>query len=104
LLKKRFTFNPNSINVDFEKSAFNAVQKIFGVGVEIYGCYFHLYQNFFKHVRKMEFYIMYLTDTYLKQCFLITQALAFLPSKDVYSGFLKVKQFCAENFAQFMPF
>jgi hypothetical protein len=41
-------------------------------------------QNFFKHVRKMEFYIMYLTDTHVKQCFLFLQALAFLPSLDVF--------------------
>ena len=104
MLKKRLTSNPNSINVDFEKAVFNAVQKTFGAGVEIYGCYFHLSQNFFKHVRKMEFYIMYLTDTHVKQCFLFTQALAFLPSKDVLSGFLIVKQFCIENCARFMPF
>jgi hypothetical protein len=52
----------------------------------------------------MEFYIIYLTDSHVKKCFLFTQALAFLISKDMLSGFLIVKQFCGENCAQFMPF
>jgi hypothetical protein len=44
--KKHLNAYPNSINVDFERAVFNAVGKVFGNDVEIYGCYFHLSQNF----------------------------------------------------------
>jgi hypothetical protein len=46
LNKKHLNAYPNSINVDFEREVFNAVSKVFGNDFEIYGCYFHLSQNF----------------------------------------------------------
>jgi hypothetical protein len=104
MIYKRINGYPKSINVDFERDVFNAVSYLFGANVDIYGCYFHLSQNFFKHVRNTGFYIPYQTNAFFKKCFLYTQSSAFLPPADVVNGFLKVKLFCYKNCPEFMKF
>ncbi|RNA32248.1 hypothetical protein BpHYR1_049995 [Brachionus plicatilis] len=48
-IKSLINKDPKSVNVDFEKAVFNALSSVF-LGVHIYGCYFHLTQNFW-HIR-----------------------------------------------------
>ncbi len=104
MIKKHLNAYPSSHNVGFERALFNAVGKVFGNDVEIYGCYFHLSQNFFKHVKNLGLYVLYKTDFRFKHCFLLTQSLAFIPTDDVLEGFLKVKSNCLKNCAAFEPY
>jgi hypothetical protein len=77
---------PLSFNVDFELATFNAVKFIFGHDVQIYGCYFHLSQSFFRNVQLNGLIV-----------FFNTQALAFLPIDDVTKGFELLRDYCNKN-------
>ena len=104
MIFKRVTSSPTSFNVDFELAVFSAAKKVFGTNIEIYGCYFHLSQSFFRNVQQKGFYIMFVTKPFFKKCFLLTQALAFLPIEDVLSGFLEVKNFAKTNCTEYLDF
>ena len=50
LIQAKAGIKPESVTMDFEKGAMNAVQVKFP-GCEVHGCYFHLSQNIFRHVQ-----------------------------------------------------
>ena len=97
LIKNLITSMPQSFNVDFELATFNAVKEVFGPNIEIYGCYFHLSQSFFRNVQLKGFINYFRNDKEFRKCFNLSQALAFLPIKDVKTGFDFLKQYVHEN-------
>ena len=103
MIEKRVTSPPTSINVDFELAVFNAVKKVFE-SVDIYGCYFHLSQSFFRNIQQKGFYITYVTKPLFKKCFLLTQALAYLPIHDVITGFTKVHEYATTKCPEYLEF
>ena len=88
---------PLTFNVDFELATFNAVKFIFGPDVQIYGCYFHLSQSFFRNVQLKGLIVFFNTEKEFKKCFLLSQALAFLPIDDVTKGFELLRDYCYKN-------
>ncbi len=78
LIKKNIDIDPKSISVDFEKAVFKAVVKVFPL-IIIYGCFFHLSQNFFKHVQQYNCLAIFYSCPEFRQTFNLCQALAFLP-------------------------
>ena len=50
MIKDVIKILPLAMNMDFEKAAMHAVQFVFKC--LIYGCFFHLSQNFFKKVQE----------------------------------------------------
>lgn len=97
LIKGFLTSMPLSFNVDFELATFNAVKFIFGHDVQIYGCYFHLSQSFFRNVQLKGLIVFFNTEKEFKKCFLLSQALAFLPIDDVTKGFELLRDYCNKN-------
>ena len=88
---RKITFIPKSFNVDFELATFKAVRKVFGK-IEICGCYFHLSQSFYRNILLKGFVNEYRNNKTFKNCFLLTQALAFLRIDDVKKGFNLLKK------------
>jgi hypothetical protein len=78
LILPHLTSQPVSINVDFELASFNAVKKVFENLVQIYGCYFHLSQSFFRNVQLEGLLVAYRTNKNVQLCFQLCQALSFL--------------------------
>jgi len=42
----------NRVVMDFEKSAINAIRTVFGVNLEITGCFFHLFKSVMRKIQK----------------------------------------------------
>ena len=87
LIKHFLTSLPESFNVDFELATFSAVRQVFGSNVQIYGCYFHLSQSYFRNLQIKGLINHFRNDKEFKQCYNLSQALAFLPIGDVKEGF-----------------
>ena len=104
MISKRIVNMPTSINVDFELAVFNAVKNVFGSTIQIYGCYFHLSQSFFRKVQQKGLFIKYVTQPSFKKCFLMTQALAYLPIEDVIEGFIVLKNFATDKCIEYLDF
>jgi len=64
----------------------------------IYGCFFHLSQNFFKHVQQYNCLAIFYSCPEFRQTFNLCQALAFLPIEDVIVGFEIVKSKAPASF------
>ena len=47
---------------------------------------------------------MYVTKPLFKKCFLLTQALAYLPLQDVVNGFVKVEEYATTNCPEYLSF
>jgi hypothetical protein len=103
LIMRKITVIPKSFNVDFDLATFKAVRKVFGK-IEIYGCYFHLSQSFYKNILLKGFVNEYRNNKTFKNCFLLTQALAFLRIDDVKKGFNLLKKHAETNCTSFLIF
>ena len=88
MIKNAIQVKPRAINMDFEKATMNAAITIFEC--QIFGCFFHLSQNFFKKVQEKNM-IDYTEDNEFRLFYKYLQALAFLPESDVIEGFLFIK-------------
>ena len=78
---------PISINCDFEKAIHKAAKKAFGNNLNIYGCFFHLCQNWLKHVKKLGLTKLYTTNKDFLTIFKLFQSLAYCKIEDVINGF-----------------
>jgi hypothetical protein len=74
---------PLAIHIDFEKAVMNTVNLVFKCF--IYGCFFHLSQNFFRKVQECNL-IDYATNDEFRLYYKLMQALAFVPEDDVIKG------------------
>lgn len=96
MVKSFITNDPKSINMDFEKAAMNSAQMIFRC--KIYGCFFHLSQSIFRRVQNKGYVAEYALNDEFRHSFKLIQALAFLPPKDVVTGFNQIKKSSPESF------
>ena len=92
LISNHLTSHPTSFNVDFELATFNAVKKVFGNSIQIYGCYFHLSQSFFRNIQVKGLLKEYRFSKTFQNCFNLCQALSFLRIEDVKQGFFLIKE------------
>ena len=104
LISDRITCMPKSFNVDFELATFGAIRKVFGNEIQIYGCYFHLSQSFFRNIQLQGFINDFRNNKLFKKCFQLCQALAFLPVEDVKLGYILLKTYVENNCETFSPF
>lgn len=95
------TSTPTSINVDFELACFTAVKKVFGNSIQIYGCYFHLSQSFFRNVQLKGLIKEYKLNKNFQFCFNLCQAVSFLRIEDVKRGFGLIKSHVRNHCAKF---
>jgi hypothetical protein len=66
LIHKNISNYPKSISLDFEKAVFKAVTEVFP-SIMIHGCFFHLSQNFLKHVKKYDCLTFYYSCEIFRQ-------------------------------------
>ena len=94
--------SPESITVDFELAAINAVKNVFP-GCEVNGCYFHLTQNVYRKIQSLGFQQRYQQDmTFATACKLVP-ALAFVPVEDVPETFKKLEEYLHVRYPQLKP-
>ncbi|XP_054257643.1 uncharacterized protein LOC128982729, partial [Macrosteles quadrilineatus] len=74
--------------MDFEKGAMNAVNNVFGSGVQVKGCFFHLCQSTWRHIQGNGIVKLYKSRPDIKLHCGMLDALAFLPVADVPAGML----------------
>ena len=89
MIKDVIKIEPLAIHMDFEKAVMNSVSITFKC--LIYGCFFHLSQNFYKKVQEKNL-IDYAQEDEFRLYYKLMQALAFLPEEHVIEGFLLLKE------------
>ena len=77
---------PNSINVNFEIGAINAVRGEYP-NSNVYGCLFHLSKNVYKKVQANGLAALYLNDQVFRNNIRMICALAFVPIPDIQRSF-----------------
>ena len=77
---------PITLNCDFEKAIHLAAHKAFE-NCLIYGCFFHLSQNWYKRLGKLSLNKYFFSDTQVRLAFKMCQSLAYLPVSEVTLGF-----------------
>lgn len=103
MIKSFISKDPISVNVDFEKSVFNGIKKVF-VNTHIYGCYFHLTQNFWRKMTKLGMLEKYYSSSECKNGFLMLKALAYVPESDVGYVFRQLKKFLGKSFSELLKY
>ena len=76
------SLNPNSIMVDFEKAAINAIQSVF-TNTSVRGCFFHLSQSIWRRLQNVGFQKRYMEDSEFALQIRMMAALSFVPEEDV---------------------
>ena len=97
MLNHYVTNQPNNILTDFEKAVLNALRLAYP-GTRLVGCYFHLVQNFWKHIQSFGLVKLYASDGEIRKNFKFLQALAFVPKKDVIFCLNQIKANCPNKF------
>lgn len=67
---------------------------------KLYGCYYHLCSNIWKHVQEFGMQPRYLVDEEFALCARMLAALAFVPPNDVIFSFDLLSDHCRNNFDQ----
>ncbi|CAF1060993.1 unnamed protein product [Brachionus calyciflorus] len=89
VINELVTISPNSINLDFEIAAINAIKIVFKC--KVYACYFHLCQSLWRRVQSSG-QVKRWFDENFRVSFRRLQALAFIPVCDIIEGFEYIKQ------------
>ena len=77
---------PQIIIIDFEISVQLATHAIFGMGVEVQYCYYHLTQSTWRHIQELGLTVLYREDDEFRLFCGMLDALAFLPPGEVHQG------------------
>ena len=86
---------PNSISVDYERAAINAVRTVYRD--DDYSCFFHLSKNMYKRVRENGLSPLYLAGQLFRTNIRMICAMAFVPVADIDQCFDELSQHCGEN-------
>lgn len=78
--------NPDTIMIDFEKAAMNAISKTFPV-TKIRGCFFHFTQSVWRHVQQAGLQQKYTEDSEFALQIRMMTALSFVPVANVEQAF-----------------
>lgn len=84
--------SPVSITCDFEVAIHNAIHTMFGAGVRIQGCFYHLTQSTWRRVQQEGLSVRYKEEDEIKQFCGMLDGLAFLPPERVSEGMNLLKQ------------
>ncbi|RNA41735.1 hypothetical protein BpHYR1_044164 [Brachionus plicatilis] len=104
--KQSFTTKePKSINLDFEKDVFNSVKTVFK-GIHVYGCFFHLTQNFWRKMIKIPGFLdnYYKKESKFKEAFMTHKVLCYVPESDVVYVFKQLKSQLDKSFDPFFKY
>jgi len=82
---------PSTISVDFEKAVHQAIRVVFGEGVRIQGCFYHLTQSTWRKIQALGLTEIYRADDDFKLFCGQLDALAFLPIEKVSEGMTYIK-------------
>jgi len=96
--------NPNSIMMDFEKAAMNAVKSEFPI-TSINGCLFHLSQCIWQHLQEAGLQKKYIQDSEFTFHIRMLPALAYVPQIKVIKDYEKLldSDYFSENEELLMP-
>ena len=94
IVKSKINIPPLSITSDFESAFINAAKKVFPDS-EISLCFFHFKQSLFRKIQNLGLVSDYMNDNKIKLALKIPQAIAFLPTDQVWQTFHDLK----ENYA-----
>lgn len=97
IIKSRINIPPLSITSDFESAFINAAKKVFP-DAEISLCFFHFKQSLFRKIQNLGLVSDYMNDNEIKLALKIPQAIAFLPTDQVWQTFHDLKEtYVSEN-------
>lgn len=89
--------DPQTIIMDFEIAAIQAVQESLGNDVNIQGCFFHLCQNTWRKIQELGLVNLYRNDENFQLFCGKLNGLAFLPEDDVVAGMLELRNTAPEE-------
>ena len=101
VINELVTISPNSINLDFEIAAINAIKIVFKC--KVYACYFHLCQSLWRRVQSSG-QVKRWFDENFRVSFRRLQALAFIPVCDIIEGFEYIKQTAPCSFSNILHY
>lgn len=81
-----FDVDPQCIVMDFEQAVISAVRNVFGLGVRISGCFFHLCQSTWRKIQELGLVQKYKESADIRHFCGMLDGLAFLPVCDVTQG------------------
>jgi len=93
--------NPDSIMLDFELAAINAISSVFP-HASIKGCYFHFSQCIFKHIKGTPAYDLYKNNDEARTLLKCLLSMAFVPESDVVEVFEELQD-CFDKFPDLIP-
>ena len=98
------SLDPNVVIVDFEKAVWQAVTVVFGVHVDVKGCFFHLSQSTWRKVQRLGLTTAYKDNDDAKQFCGMLDALAFLPVSDIPEAMEHLRQNTPEGFDDLLSY
>jgi hypothetical protein len=87
-IKNSIKFEPSTIVVDFEKSLFNGISKVFK-NCKMSGCLFHFGQSIWREIQSLGISENYIKDLKTRECFRNFYNLAFVPYEGILYEFEK---------------
>lgn len=97
IVKSRINIPPLLITSDFESAFINAAKEVFPDS-EISLCFFHFKQSLFRKIQNLGLVSDYMNDNEIKLALKIPQAIAFLPTDQVWQTFHDLKEtYVSEN-------
>jgi len=84
--------DPRFLHVDFEKAVITSASNIFGLELEIRGCFYHLCQSTFRKIQDLGLQTAYMNDDKFSHFCSMIDSLAFLPLERVHEGMDFLKQ------------
>ena len=84
---------PNSISVDYERAAINAVRIVYRDSDD-YGCFFHLSKNMYERAQENGLSPLYLADQLFRTNIRMICTMAFVPVADIDQCFDELSQHC----------
>ena len=88
--------DPNGFLVDFELAAINAIQNLLP-GSQVFGCFYHLSSNLWKHIQRAGLQEQYIADP---QFALHLRMIAFVPPQDVQNAYVQVAPLKRNQYAE----
>ncbi|CAF0822724.1 unnamed protein product [Brachionus calyciflorus] len=91
VLKARIDIDPISISCDYEMAFINAVKKVF-ITSRVYCCYFHLNQNIWRRIQKLDLEIVYnIINGKYRKLMKYLKCICYIPTDDVIDVFTQIK-------------
>jgi hypothetical protein len=103
MLSEYIMKEPTYISSDFELAVLNSIKIVFP-DAKINGCYFHLVQNFWKHVKSEKLESEYAGNNNFRQAFKQLQALSFVPETDTVCAFNYLKSIACHEFRPILTY